>query len=211
MKKYSLFRYRLGLIAAVCVSLGLFATILHQAQLNKQDELIRKTADNIENDLSNYVYDKQLVPESLAAAGIKKVPPYITYKKLTTKSYRFCVTYKGSRLGGYQAGKTCHSPTVYLTPPPAFVKNSDNTYTVCGVQAGYYGGEGYIVPPTINIPNVVDISNQIYMFSAESKAFDEQCDELKRSDLKVGDRVDVFDRLSSTNTTPAVSTFLKRS
>jgi hypothetical protein len=214
MKDRSIARDRTGLaglIVVLLISFGLFAIVLHQAQLKKQDDRTQQAAYAVEDKLSNYVYNKQMVPESLAAAGIKKVPQGLTYKKVNRTTYKFCVTYRSSYNFSYHKGVNCQPTTVYLTPPPAFVKNGDNTYTVCGIQAGYFSLDGFIVPPTVNTPNVVDINNQIYMFSAESRAFDEQCNELKQSDLHVGDKVDVFDKLSSTNNTPAVSTFLKRS
>lgn len=72
-----------------------------------------------------------------------------------------------------------------------------------------------MVPPTINQPDIVDISNMLLVFSDSSKAFNENCDELKQSDLHIGDKVTAFSIVypldaSSNLTRSATSIFLKR-
>lgn len=127
MKKRSISKYRIGLIIAIILSLGLFAAVLYQAGIKKQDERTQKIADDISSKLSNYVYDKQLVPESLASADIRKVPSAITYKKVDRTSYRFCVAYRSSYFGPYHKGGNCWVENAYLQP---FIKNADGSYTV---------------------------------------------------------------------------------
>lgn len=102
--------------------------------------------------------------------------------------------------------------------PAAFTKNTDGSYTVCGVHTNYFDGEGHVLegPPTT--PGAVSISSNSYpyvgnrllfMISPASQEFDESCKPLTPADLNVGSTVAVFD-ITSTNAS-ATSIFLKRS
>lgn len=204
--------YPIGLAAVIILSSGLFIGMLHQAAVKRQDERTEKTANTISDEVYQYANNKQSVPVSLAAAGIRKVPPTVTYQKLSRSSYNFCVVYRTAYVIPYHKGKNCQVSNVYIQP---FIKNADGSYTVCGIKTNYYVNDGYVIPSTLRAPDVIDISDQIFIFSADSRAFNENCDELKHSDLHGGDKVDVFDityplDASGNITRGATSIFLKR-
>lgn len=203
----------LVLAVAVLVSLGGFLAMMHQAGLKRQDLRTQTVAYDIENKLANYIEAKQRVPATLAEAGVKSVPPTISYSKLGRGTYRFCATYRSGYVYAYHPGRNCQVNNAYTDGQiQSWVKNGDGTYTVCGVRTNYFDAEGQIVPPTINTPNVVDVNNELFIFSATSKAFDEKCNQLAQTDLHVGNKVDVFDITSSGGRpVSAVSIFLKRS
>jgi hypothetical protein len=205
--------YLAVLIVAVFVSAAVCIGVLHQAGLKKQDEKTQKSVIDISDKLYGYTDKKQSVPESLAAAGIRKVPSAITYKKLTSTKYKICADYKTAYAGyTYKKGKQCDTATAYLKP---FVKNSDGGYTVCGVKTSYFSTDGLMIPLPFNQQNTISINNMLFIFSADSKAFNENCEELKQSDLHIGDKLDAFTIVhprdaSGNMTRPATTIFLKR-
>jgi hypothetical protein len=209
----SLTPYKIGALIATLISVGIFVGGVHYAHLKQQDERTQNTAFNISDKLSVYADDKQQLPTSLGSAGINNVPSTISYKKISASSYRLCVTYATKYQG--VKGKSCQVSQVYVQP---FVKNSDGSYTVCGVKTNSYATESTIIPSSVNRPDgapIIDVGNELFVFSAGSKAFDEQCNPLTRADLKIGDKVDVFDIVypwqPGTPLKPMVSIFLKRS
>jgi hypothetical protein len=209
----SLTLYKIGVVVAVLISVGIFVGGVHWAHLKQQDERTENTAFTIGNKLSSYANDKQQLPASLGSAGIHTVPPTISYKKISATSYRLCVTYATNYQG--LKGKNCQVSQVYIQP---FVKNSDGSYTVCGIKTNSYAIENTIVPSSASRSDgapIIDVGNELFVFSAGSKAFDEQCNPLAHTDLKVGDKVDVFDIVypwsPGTPLKPMVSIFLKRS
>jgi hypothetical protein len=205
--------YLAVLITAVLVTAAVCMGILHQASLKKQDEKTQKTVTDISDKLYGYTSDKQSVPETLATAGIRKVPPDITYKKLSSTKYRICADYKTAYVSYlYKKGRHCDTSTAYLKP---FVKNSDGGYTVCGIKTTYFSTDGFMVPLAFNQQNTISINNMLFIFSPESKAFNEYCEELKQSDLHIGDKLDAFNIVypldaSGRITRPATTIFLKR-
>jgi hypothetical protein len=205
--------YLAVLLLAILVSAVVCIGILHQAGLKRQDEKTQKTVVDISDKLYDYTDKKQSVPESLAAAGIYKVPPVITYKKLSSTKYRICADYKTSYGSySYQKGWHCDTSTAYLKP---FVKNSDGGYTVCGIKTTYFSTDGFMVPLAFNQQNTISINNMLFIFSPESKAFNEYCEELKQSDLHIGDKLDAFNIVYPVDaaghiTRPATTIFLKR-
>lgn len=188
------------------MSLGLFGAVLHQAGVKHQDDQTQRATLDIGDKLYSYTNDKQFVPESLAQAGIHKVPPTVTYKKLSVNTYQLCSNFKSKYIDYYHKGMNCQTNRVYIQP---FIKNSDGGYTVCGVKTTSFVAEGRIVPPTFKTPNVIDVNNQIFVYLPESKAFDENCTQLGQANLHIGDKVDVFDIVRSSNQA-AVPIYLKR-
>lgn len=201
--------YRAGVLAAVAVSVALFLCLLHQASLRGQDVRAQGTFTDIGDKLYSYTYAKQTVPDTLKAAGVNKVPSYISYKKLAPNKYRLCVTYKSAYVPSYQGheGLNCQDNKVYVKP---FVKNKDGTYNVCGVKSTRFTTEADLISPPAAYPSALDVGGELFFFTSGSKAFDESCNPIKQSDLHVGDKVDVFNAVPSSGP-PAVSTFLKRS
>jgi len=264
--KRSLLKYRIGLGVIGFLTLIVCAVVLDLAGAHKQDAKTQAAANKIADQLNNYVDDRQKVPPTLAAAGIKNVPSTISYIKQSSDIYDFCVTYKGSSNGdglagaaqsflatgsvngsnysgysdlvidpAYHSGKNCQvvntgfssvsdnstttqTQTQAQTVQTPFVKNSDGSYTVCGVKTNYYENEGHVTraltPPSesisLNATSGPFIgAYQLVMISPSSQVFDESCNHLQASDLQVGDTVDVFN-ITSPNTS-AVSILLKRS
>ncbi len=97
-------KYRIGLIVIALLILGLTGYTLYIGNKGKQDIATEKRAQEIANELNNYVEGESKIPENLDAANIKNVPSTIKYEKLSEEKYRFCVTYvneKGYGSGGY--------------------------------------------------------------------------------------------------------------
>lgn len=240
----------------------MFAVVLDQAGAHKQDAKTQKAANAIADKLDNYVDNNEKVPSSLAAAGIRNVPPAIRYTKKTADIYEFCITYESSDSGSgvagaaqsflmtgslsgedlsgytdlvinpvYHKGKNCQLINTEVTSQSSgntntqttqtqtpYVKNSDGSYTVCGVKTNYFETEGHVTradtPPSASIslnatsgPFVG--AYQLVLLSQGSQIFDESCNALQPSDLQVGNTVDVF-TITSPNAS-AVSILLKRS
>lgn len=260
----SLAKYRLGLAVLGLFTLIVFAVVLDQAGAHKQDAKTQKAANGIATKLNNYVNDQEKVPPSLAAAGIKDVPPSISYVKQSADIYDFCITYKSSSSGSgivgaaqsflstgsfagsdysgysdleinpvYHQGKNCQlvntgvssinssstsSQTQTQAAQTPYVKNSDGSYTVCGVKTNYFENEGHVTradtPPSASISlNATSGpfigAYQLVLVSPASQVFDENCAPLQPTALQVGDTVDVF-TITSPNAN-AVSILLKRS
>jgi hypothetical protein len=208
--------YRIAIAAALLVSLGIFVITLHQANLWRQDGQTEAAVNEIAGKLSIYSGGTRQLPATLSAAGIKNVPKNVTYKRLNVNTYRLCASYaSASPYGLYHKGLNCPASQVTLQ---SFSKNSDGSYMVCGVYAGKFTIDGTVMPTAVKRPDgspVIDVGNELFVFSAKSLAFDEDCNQLSVSDLRAGDKVDVFNIFDHvqypTTPKPAVSIFLKRS
>ena len=99
LSKPSLIRYKIGLVVVGLFVVGLLVVVLSQAGGAKQDAKTDKAANDISTKLDDYISSKQAIPETLTAANIKDVPSTISYKKMSTESYKFCVTYRSASSG----------------------------------------------------------------------------------------------------------------
>ncbi len=89
----SLLKYQLGLAIMMVFSLVLLVIVLTQAGSAKQDGETYDKATKVANALDTYAVTNG-PPDSLAAANIKDVPPQVSYTKLDSSHYQFCVNYK---------------------------------------------------------------------------------------------------------------------
>jgi hypothetical protein len=96
-------KYKAGLAVLMVLALALVAVVLVQASATKVDTKTNNTASSIADTLNNYVDTNNVIPATLAGAGVKSVPSTISYQKLSDGSYKFCVTYKGNS-SGFNAG-----------------------------------------------------------------------------------------------------------
>jgi hypothetical protein len=97
--KRSITGYRIGLAVIGVLALVVFAIVLDRAGAHRQDTQTGETVNGIADKLNNYIDDKQKVPSSLAAAGIKNIPANVSYRKRTKDIYEFCVNYQASTNG----------------------------------------------------------------------------------------------------------------
>ena len=94
-------KYYIGILILLALTLGLTGYTFVQAAGGKQDKETEKKAKSIASKLNNYITRNQKIPEKLSDAGIKDVPTTVTYSKLSSKEYKFCVTYKSAK--GYSS------------------------------------------------------------------------------------------------------------
>ena len=106
--KTSLTKYKIGLGVIGLFVVGLLIYLLAQAGATKHDISTYKAASNSADKLTSYINDKGTIPVSLAAAGIKNVPRAVSYTKLSTEKFRFCVAYKTTS-SGYDSGSAVSS------------------------------------------------------------------------------------------------------
>lgn len=96
-------KYRIAVIVLCVLSLGFFLYVAAQGVSAKQDVETLKSAQDAATKLNSYTGKNGTVPQSLEQAGVKDNPSTITYQKLSSSQYKFCVTYKSKsslELGG---------------------------------------------------------------------------------------------------------------
>lgn len=99
-------KYYIGLTVLAFFATGLVVYTIMSGSDSKADKQTTEKIQKVATDLDDYINNNGKVPSSLAVAGIKDVPPTITYKKLSEGKYKICVTYKtaGSSFdGGWSA------------------------------------------------------------------------------------------------------------
>ncbi len=89
-------KWVMGIRLLLGLVLVLLIFVLYRGISSKQDRQTFQKASSIAAQLNSYTDSKFKVPNSLAAVGAKDVPSTITYTKLSSTTYRFCVTYKYS-------------------------------------------------------------------------------------------------------------------
>lgn len=89
-----LFLYKIGLAVIGLFTLGITIFALVSASAAKQDAKTEKAANSVATTLDTYITVNQKVPDSLAAAGVHEDTSHIKYTKLSSSSYKFCITYK---------------------------------------------------------------------------------------------------------------------
>lgn len=89
-------KYYIGLAVIGLLTLGLIIFGIYQGVSSRQDRETESKSQQIADKLNNYISSKQVIPESLGAAGIKDVPSTVSYTKKSDSSYEFCVTYKST-------------------------------------------------------------------------------------------------------------------
>ena len=90
-------KYYIGFAVLGLASIGIAVFVLMQGFAGKQDIQTNKKANEIANDLNNYISKNRTIPESLEEADIRDVPAAIKYTKKDSSSYEFCVTYKADK------------------------------------------------------------------------------------------------------------------
>lgn len=96
-------KYYIAFALLVAVTIGLAGYTVYQGKLSKQDETLQKHAEEIAEDLNDYISDENKIPADLEEAGIDDVPEGISYERNSDVKYTFCVTYKTTS-SGYSAG-----------------------------------------------------------------------------------------------------------
>lgn len=120
-------KYYFGLLALAVLTIVVTAITLSHGQSAKRDEETTKKVTSISTKLMDYIYQRNEVPESLAAADIKDVPSTISYQRLDNERFKFCATFDRDS-SSFDAG-----PFAFLTGlvfrPPANEQNSDEEKT----------------------------------------------------------------------------------
>ncbi len=96
MGKNSLRWYRLGLLGLGIFTLVLLIVLVVQATGAKQDNTTSQKAQEVADKLNDYTASHNGVPASLDSLKVSNVPSTISYAKLSSTSYKFCVTYKSA-------------------------------------------------------------------------------------------------------------------
>jgi hypothetical protein len=95
----TLYKLGLGFIGLVVFTI-VVATIV-QAGHARDDQQAYKQANKMADKLNGWVDKEQDIPNSLAAAGIQNTTSAITYQKLSTQRYKFCINYRSANSGGF--------------------------------------------------------------------------------------------------------------
>lgn len=91
--------YKIGLGIIGLFTLLLMVVVVWQAGDYKHDNKLNQQASGIADTLNSYIDNNQSVPSNLAQAGVNDPPSGITYTKLSSDSYKFCVDYRSSANG----------------------------------------------------------------------------------------------------------------
>jgi hypothetical protein len=87
-------KYIVGLLVIGTFTFVLLIIMLVQAGGVRQDTKSYKAATKIADKLNDYTLDHNTVPTSLSSIGEKDVPDTISYERLSSTHFKFCVTYK---------------------------------------------------------------------------------------------------------------------
>lgn len=91
----NLFKYKAGLGVVGLFTFVLLLILLAQSGATRHDKNAYKHADKVANQLNDYTDTHDTVPSSLSDIGAQDVPD-ISYTKLSSQRYQFCITYKKS-------------------------------------------------------------------------------------------------------------------
>jgi hypothetical protein len=89
-------KYYIGLGVLGLLTLGLLIYVIIAGGLSRQDTITFKSANQVANKLNNYIEAKQKIPSDLSEAGVTDVPDTISYTKLSSSSYKFCMTFRSA-------------------------------------------------------------------------------------------------------------------
>lgn len=95
-------KYYLGLLIIGLLTIGLAAYVINVGMQGKQDKQTYDKAQEIAEKLNDHISKEQEIPATLSEIDVSDAPGSISYEKLSSKQYKFCVTYKTSR--GYGTG-----------------------------------------------------------------------------------------------------------
>lgn len=91
-----LVKYQIGLAVIGVFALVMLIIVVVRAGGIKHDNETYEKANKIATKLDSYVTSKGTPPNSLADAGINDVPEEVTYKKLSSTRYEYCVDYSSN-------------------------------------------------------------------------------------------------------------------
>jgi hypothetical protein len=94
MKNSPLLKYKIGLGLIAALTVVLLVMVVGQSSAVKHDRQVYKKASEVADKLNSFTALQGKVPVALAQLQVKDVPQDITYKRLTSTSYKFCTTYK---------------------------------------------------------------------------------------------------------------------
>lgn len=87
-------KYKIGFGVLGIFTLVLAIMVLTQGAATKQDTETYNRAQKIADKLQDYTSNKAIIPSSLKVAGVTGSTDNITYTKINSESYKFCITYK---------------------------------------------------------------------------------------------------------------------
>ncbi|HSW80055.1 MAG TPA: hypothetical protein VLG47_04740 [Candidatus Saccharimonadales bacterium] len=182
----NLFWYKVGLAVIGIFVVGVAIFVMMQAGNTKKDADTDKAANKIADKLNSYIENNQTIPDTLRTAGVADVPATITYTKLGSSSYKFCVTYKANSSGfdatsavldatsGYPAGESSDSLNQSYTKYSLYIDpthhKGENCQTIkpiiyqtnpsiCNYQYGSSTSSNAIACPAINQPIYTPATN----------------------------------------------------
>jgi hypothetical protein len=99
MQQTSLLKYKIGFIFVGIFVVVVLFLVISQAQDTKDDTATYNRVVSISNSLNQFINADTAtiyIPSTLGQAYISNVPSTISYQKLSSDSYKFCVDYKTS-------------------------------------------------------------------------------------------------------------------
>ena len=128
----SLTKYKIGLGIVGLFTVAITIWALAQAGATKQDNNTYNAANNIANKLNAYTDANDTAPYSLTYTGVYNPPSAISYTRLSSSSYRFCMDYKTAS-SDFSASST---ESDLLTSSVGSSSSSDNSAN--------YGANGFL-------------------------------------------------------------------
>lgn len=90
---WSLKKYYIGIIVLILIALGFLVYAITQSGGAKKDRATNAAVESIGSKLDSNISSKDRIPADLAEAGITKMPPSVTYTKLSESKYKICLYY----------------------------------------------------------------------------------------------------------------------
>lgn len=89
----SLKKYYIGITVLILIAFGFLVYTITQSGGAKKDRATNAVVESIGDKLDNNISDKNRIPVDLAEAGITKMPPSVTYTRLSDSQYKICFYY----------------------------------------------------------------------------------------------------------------------
>ncbi|MDB5182285.1 MAG: hypothetical protein JWO47_69 [Candidatus Saccharibacteria bacterium] len=168
-------KYYIGLMVLGLLTFGLMVYVIVLGVQSSQDVKTEKSAQDIADKLNKYVENKQEIPSSLSAAGVKDAPKTISYSKISDEEYKFCVTYKAAKgYGSSDISSALTSAAMTRAYGSAYSGSSSSTYEESTLYIGYTHKKGEDCQKVK--PYLSGYNSLIDNGSGSSTGIDEYCD-----------------------------------
>lgn len=189
-------KYVIGLSVLAVLTLGLVVTVVVQGSGAKTDKETYKTAKAIGADLEDYIDDKNIIPSRLSTATNMNIPEEITYTKVTSKEYKFCVEYNSATSGsfstssaqskllnGLSSSSSSYSSSSSSTPSYLYVRESHTKGKNCQtvkpvISSSYYKSYNSSDSSTSKCASLYKSGSYTAYYNCLSKSYDYDSDSI---------------------------------